>query len=135
MMVRGMAQQGAVCVLVSSGFTFFTEGVARTVGFHHHHGNALGIKDGKLDGHVAEPILDKHSKLKFLEEYLEDLSLHPSESMAIGDGSNDLLMLQAAGLGIGYRPKPILAESLDNLLLYGDLTVALYAQGLVPNLH
>jgi phosphoserine phosphatase len=135
LLVRGMAQQGAVCVLVSSGFTFFTSAVARDTGFMHHHGNTLEIRDGILTGQVTDPVLDKHSKLEFLNHYADELGLDESEIMAIGDGANDLLMLQAAGLGVGYRPKPILAESLDNLLLYGDLSAALYAQGLVPNIH
>ena len=135
LLIRGMAQHGAVCVLVSSGFTFFTAAVARHAGFMHHHGNILEIKDGVLTGNVLEPILDKHSKLESLNFYAEMLDIDASEIMAIGDGANDLLMLEAAGLGIGYRPKPILAEALDNLLLYSDLSAGLYAQGLVPNLH
>ncbi len=135
LLVRGMAQQGAVCVLVSSGFTFFTSAVAQNTGFSHHHGNTLEIKNGVLTGNVLDPVLDKHSKLAFLNHYADELGLDESEIMAIGDGANDLLMLQAAGFGVGYRPKPILAESLDNQLLYCDLSAALYAQGLVPNLH
>lgn len=135
LLVRGMAQHGAVCVLVSSGFTFFTSAVARNAGFSHHHGNILEIRNGLLTGNVADPILDRHGKLELLNYYADELGLDESEIMAIGDGANDLLMLQAAGLGVGYRPKPVLAESLDNLLLYCDLSAALYVQGLAPNLH
>jgi phosphoserine phosphatase len=135
LLVRGMIQHGAVCVLVSSGFTYFTSGVAKTVGFTHHHGNTLEMEDGVLTGTVTEPILDKHGKLDLLRYYADDLGLEADAVMAIGDGSNDLLMLEAAGLGIGFRPKPLLIESLDNLILYGDLSAALYAQGLAPRLH
>jgi phosphoserine phosphatase len=135
LLVGGMREKGAICVLVSGGFTYFTGAVAKLVGFHHHHGNTLGLEDGKLTGTVIEPILDKNAKLSFLMDYMADLVLAPEEVMTIGDGANDILMLEAAGLGIGYRPKPLLVERLDNLILYGDLTAALYAQGLVPNIH
>ncbi|MDB5491005.1 MAG: Phosphoserine phosphatase [Micavibrio sp.] len=135
LLVGGMREKGAICVLVSGGFTYFTGAVAKMVGFHHHHGNTLEIGDGKLLGTVAEPILDKNAKLSFLRQYMAELGLAPEEVMAIGDGANDILMLETAGLGIGYRPKPLLVERLDNLILYGDLTAALYAQGLVPNIH
>ena len=133
LLIGGMREKGAICVLVSGGFTFFTEAVAKAAGFHHHHGNVLHIENGHLTGTVADPVLDRDAKLAFLEHYLVTLDLRADEVMAIGDGSNDLLMLEMAGLGIGYHPKPLLIERLDNLILYGDLTAALYAQGLVPN--
>ncbi len=132
-LIGGMREKGVICVLVSGGFTFFTEAVARTVGFHHHHGNVLNIENGRLAGTVSDPVLDRDAKLAFLEHYLVTLDLRADEVMAIGDGSNDLLMLETAGFGVGYHPKPLLIERLDNLILYGDLTAALYAQGLVPN--
>lgn len=135
LMVGSMREKGATCVLVSGGFTYFTGAIAKMVGFHHHHGNVLGIEDGKLTGTVGEPILDKNAKLSFLMDYMSQLNLVPEEVMTIGDGANDILMLETAGLGIGYHPKPLLVERLDNLILYGDLTAALYAQGLVPNIH
>lgn len=135
MLVGGMRQKGAVCVLVSGGFTYFTGAVAKLVGFTQHHGNILEIENGKLKGTVSEPILDKNAKLTYLLQYMEQLGLDASETMAIGDGANDLLMLETAGLGIGYKPKPLLVEKLDNLIVFGDLTAALYAQGLVPNAH
>lgn len=134
-LVRGMRQHGALCVLASSGFTCFTGDVAARLGFVQHHGNTLEIENDILTGAVVDPILDKNSKLSFLHHYRAELGLEAGDVMAIGDGSNDLLMLEAAGLGIGFHPKPILAERLDNLILHGDLTAALYAQGLVPNRH
>lgn len=127
--VKTMARNGAICVLVSGGFTFFTGAIAEKAGFHHHHGNVLAIENETLTGAVEEPILDKDAKLSFLHEYAKKNNLGPEDALAIGDGANDLPMLETAGLGIGYRPKPVLIDVLDNLILYGDLTAALYAQG------
>jgi len=129
-LIKTMRAHGATCVLVSGGFTFFTGWVAEECGFQHHRANRFEIKDGKLTGKVIDPILDKQAKLACLKEYAGILDIDLSETFAIGDGSNDLPMLEAAGLGIGYRPKPLLREVLDNCILYGDLTAALYAQGL-----
>lgn len=128
-LVKTMRSNHAASILVSSGFTYFTEAIASQCGFTNHHGNILGIKDGILDGNVKEPILDKDSKLAYLEEYKERLGLSYDDIVAIGDGANDLPMLQAAGLGIGFHPKPVLRQSILNCILHCDLTAALYAQG------
>ncbi|MBI1300218.1 MAG: phosphoserine phosphatase SerB [Alphaproteobacteria bacterium] len=130
--IKTMVQNGAKCVLVSGGFTFFTEKVAELCGFHHHHGNVLEIKDGVMTGKVLEPILDKNAKLHHLENYARDLTLDLDlgECLTIGDGANDLPMLKAAGLGIGYHPKSAVQSEIHNCILYGDLTAALYAQGI-----
>lgn len=129
-LVTGMRAAGAPAVLVSGGFTWFTEHVAELCGFDFHHANILGIKDGALTGTVADPVLDKTAKRNILIEYCARLDLELDNAFAIGDGSNDLPMLQAAGLGIGFRPKPVLLDALDNCIIHGDLTAALYAQGL-----
>lgn len=128
-MIASLKAHGVKCVLVSGGFTFFTGAIAEKTGFHHHHGNELHHDGTALMGTVGEPILDKDSKLAFLKSYAADLGLDLPETAAIGDGANDLPMLAAAGLGIGYRPKPILEENLLNVLKYADLTGVLYAQG------
>jgi phosphoserine phosphatase len=128
-LVATMRANGAVCVLVSGGFDFFTRYIAEQGGFNHHHGNKLEIRNGQLTGKVFDPILDKQSKMIFLRVHAQKQGLNPGDTMAIGDGSNDLPMLESAGLGIGYRPKPVLREALDNCILYGDLSAALYAQG------
>ncbi len=128
-LVRVMKAGGANCVLVSGGFTFFTEAIARKVGFDTHHGNKLGIENKVLTGKVLEPILDKHSKLDFLKYYCNEMRILPTQAMSIGDGANDLPMLKAAGLGIGYHAKQTVKDVIDNLIDYGDLTAALYAQG------
>jgi phosphoserine phosphatase len=127
--VSVMKQNGAHCVLVSGGFTFFTSAIARQVGFDNHHGNTLEIDNGALTGKVIPPILDKQAKLEYLRRYTNDMFLKPDQTLTIGDGANDLPMLKAAGLGIGYHPKQAVKDEIDNLILYGDLTAALYAQG------
>lgn len=131
--VATMQKYGATCVLVSGGFTFFTGAIAERAGFDHHHGNVLGIETGTggetLSGEVIPPVLDKFAKVGFLEHYTSALGLREDECLAIGDGANDIPMLERAGLGIGYRPKPAVAAAITNLILHGDLSAALYAQG------
>lgn len=130
--VRTMKANGAYCVLVSGGFTVFTGPMSQRAGFNAHHGNILGIAEGALDGTVKDPILDKNAKVYFLDLYLKENGLEPAQALTIGDGANDLPMLKAAGLGIGYKPKPVVAAEVDNVIRHGDLTAALYAQGLEP---
>jgi phosphoserine phosphatase len=127
--VGTMRENGATCVLVSGGFTFFTQAIAQKLGFTEHHGNILGVNNGKLTGTVEEPILDKESKLAFLKAYTQQLNIDLAETLAIGDGANDLPMLAAAGIGIGYHPKPLLEENLLNCIRHTDLTSMLYIQG------
>ncbi len=128
-LVSTMRQNDALCALVSGGFTYFTSAIASKLGFTAHHGNTLNIKDEKLTGTVGEPILDKNTKLTLLQSYCGELKIDISDSVAIGDGANDLPMLEAAGLGIGYHPKPLLEESLLNCIIHTNLTSALYVQG------
>ena len=128
-LVASMRQDGAFCALVSGGFTYFTSAVASKLGFTVNHGNILNINNDELSGTVGEPILDKDSKLEFLHQYCTELDINISDSVAIGDGANDLPMLEAAGLGIGYHPKPILEKTLLNCIRFTDLTSVLYIQG------
>lgn len=128
-LVATMKKNGATCVLVSGGFNFFTRAIAKQAGFDINHGNELDVERNELTGKVKEPILDKQAKVDFMKQYTHHLSLKEHQTMAIGDGANDIPMLRIAGLGIGYRPKPMVAEQIQNLVLYGDLTAALYAQG------
>lgn len=128
-LVKTLREGGAHCVLVSGGFTFFTGAVARELGFINHHGNELDIADDVLTGHVKKPILDKDSKVQFLRQYADLYNLSLEHCMAIGDGANDIPMLKAAGLGIGYKPKEAVAKEIENLIIYGDLSAALYVQG------
>ena len=128
-LVRVMAASGATCVLVSGGFTFFTKVIADRAGFHFHHGNHLELVDDILTGLVTGPILGKDAKKSYLLEYADKKGIDVREVFAIGDGANDLPMLETAGLGVGYYPKPLLLEKLDNCILYSDLTAPLYIQG------
>ena len=128
-LIGTMRKDGATCVLVSGGFTFFTGAIAAKAGFHNHHGNILHDDGKALLGTVGDDILDKDSKLSYLKSYTQELGLDLNQTVAIGDGANDLPMLAAAGLGIGYRPKPVLAENLLNILQFADLKGVLYAQG------
>ncbi len=121
--LKNCKQAGMTCVLVSGGFTFFTGAIAKRLGFDHHHGNTLIIENGTLTGTVGDPILGKEAKLAYLKSYTQDLGLDLADAVAIGDGANDLPMLQAAGLGIGYRPKPVLAAHLLNILRFADLSL------------
>jgi len=124
-----MRAHGASCVLVSGGFTDITGPVARVAGFSAHHGNVLEVENGKLTGRVIEPILGKEAKLDYLRSYRDQLRLRSEDVLAIGDGANDLPMLEEAGLGIGFRPKPLLRQRLLNCLFYCNLRAVLYAQG------
>lgn len=128
-LVKTMAANDATCILVTGGFTFFSEPIAKEVGFHHHHANAFDIQNGELSGELAGDILDPHAKLHFLNDYAAGLNIKPSDAMAIGDGANDLPMLLEAGFGVGYHPKPVLQEALINQIRVTDFTAALYAQG------
>ncbi len=128
-LVATMAAEGARCVLVSGGFDFFTARVAQVVGFHAHWGNRL-IDDGEaLTGRVAEPILGRDAKLNTLRAEAAGFGAPMVETLAIGDGANDLDMILAAGLGVAYRAKPVLAGQADAKLDHTDLTSLLYFQG------
>jgi phosphoserine phosphatase len=131
-LVDSMRAAGARCILVSGGFTFFTQAIAARAGFHAHHGNVLEIQGGRLTGRVVDPILDKDAKLAFLHQYTKELGIGPEGVLALGDGANDIPMLRAAGLGIGFRPKPAVAAAVDNIIVHSGLDAALYAQGLTP---
>ena len=128
-LVRTMAANGARCVLVSGGFTFFTGRVAQAALFHAHRGNTLGEADGVLTGTVADPILGREAKLEALKQEAAARQLPMSATLAIGDGANDLAMIEAAGLGVAYRAKPIVAAQADARVDHTDLTTLLYFQG------
>lgn len=128
-LVSTMRRHGAKCVLASGGFTCFTEPIAAKLCFHANHGNTLEIREGRLTGKVYDPILDHQAKLSLLQHYQAAYGLNSTETLAIGDGANDLAMIQSAGLGVGFHPKPFLKERVTNNILYGDLTALLYAQG------
>ena len=123
-----MRTNGARCVLVSGGFTFFTGAVAVKAGFDAHFGNSFLVEDDRVAG-VAEPILGKEAKLETLRSEARGLGIGESEAMAVGDGANDLAMLKAAGLGVAFHAKPIVAREAAARINHGDLTSLLFLQG------
>jgi phosphoserine phosphatase len=128
-LVQTMRAHGATTCLVSGGFTLFTRAVAALLGFEENRANELLVADGQLTGEVAEPILGRAAKLATLLELRESLDLDAIDTLAIGDGANDLSMLQEAGLGVAYHAKPAVAAAAHGRIDFGDLTALLYAQG------
>jgi phosphoserine phosphatase len=128
-LVATMKAHGARCVLVSGGFRFFTSRVAKAAGFDADRANTLN-DDGKvLAGTVGEPILGREAKLVALREEVAALGGTPADALAMGDGANDLDMIRAAGLGIAYKAKPIVATETRARIEHTDLTAALWFQG------
>jgi len=128
-LVMTMRSHGAYTALVSGGFTVFTGPIGATIGFDEHRSNILLADGGILRGEVAEPILGKQAKLDALIELRARRGLAPEQTLAVGDGANDLAMLGEAGLGIAFRAKPAVAAAADARLDHADLTALLYAQG------
>lgn len=128
-LVRTLGAQGVHTALVSGGFTVFTERVREICGFHEARANRLLVADGRLTGEVARPILGPSAKLEALREIAAGRGLPLAAACAVGDGANDAEMLAAAGLGVGYRPKPPARAAARVSLDHGDLTALLYLQG------
>jgi phosphoserine phosphatase len=128
-LVATMKANGAYCALVSGGFKFFTARVRETVGFDEDQANDLEIKDGRLSGLAVEPILDKDAKVAALLRVAGANRIPLRDSIAVGDGANDLPMLQAAGLGVAFHAKPAVATQARARVERSDLTALLYAQG------
>ena len=124
-----MRANGAHSCLVSGGFTLFTSRVAAMIGFDEHRGNTLIVENGKLAGRVTEPVLGRDAKLATLIELRQRLGLAPQETLAAGDGANDIPMLQAADFGVAYHAKPAVAAAAHARIDHGDLTALLYCQG------
>jgi phosphoserine phosphatase len=128
-LVMTMRRQGGYTALVSGGFTVFTGPISTTIGFDEHRSNTLLAQDGVLIGEVADPILGKQAKLDALVELRARHALSPAQTLAVGDGANDLAMLGEAGLGVAFRAKPAVAAAAHARLDHADLTALLYAQG------
>src|SRR5258708_299155 len=128
-LVATMRAHGAYTCLISGGFTLFTSAVAAMLGFHEHRANELVVHEGKLTGEVKEPILGRAAKLATLIELLESFDLDDIDTLAVGDGANDLDMIQAAGLGVAYHAKPALPAAPAARIDYRDLSALLYAHG------
>lgn len=128
-LVRTMRAHGARTCLVSGGFTLFTGPIAAMIGFHEHRSNVLGVTEGRLTGTVEDPIVGKAEKRATLIERRGTLGLGPADTLAVGDGANDLDMLAEAGLGVAFRAKPAVAAAAQVRVEHGDLTALLYLQG------
>ncbi len=124
-----MRANGAYAALVSGGFTAFTAQIAETLGFDENRANTLLIENGKLTGHVADPILGKQAKLDALLDITARLGITPEDAIAVGDGANDLAMLTRAGAGVALHAKPAVAAQCSLRVNHGDLTALLYLQG------
>ena len=129
-LVRTMRARGAYTVLVSGGFTRFAEPVGRMLGFDRVIANRLEIAGGRLTGTVTKPIVDADTKRTTLLSERQRLGLAEAETLAVGDGANDLSMIRLAGLGGAYHAKPVVAAAAAARIDHGDLTALLYAQGL-----
>ena len=128
-LVATMRAHGAYTCLISGGFTLFTNAVAAMIGFQENRANELMVEDGKLTGEVGEPILGRATKLATLIELRESFDLDDIDTLAVGDGANDLGMIEHAGLGVAYHAKPAVAAAAAARIDHGDLTALLYAQG------
>ena len=129
-LVATMKKHGALTVLVSGGFVDFVRPIARDLGFQRLRANYLGVKDGKLTGTTVGKIVDAQAKRRLAEQILAGLGAAPESLVAIGDGANDVPLITLAGLGVGYHPKPALAEVADGIIRHHDLTALLWMQGI-----
>ncbi len=128
-LVATMATHGALTALVSGGFSFFTGRVAASCGFAVHRANVLLDDGARLTGAVAEPILDREAKLTALRDFAAQRGVRLAACLAVGDGANDLAMLRAAGLGVAFRARPVVAAQVVNRVDHADLRALLFAQG------
>lgn len=128
-LVATMKKHGARTCLVSGGFTYFTERVAKDAGFDDQQANVL-LNDGqRLTGGVKEPILGREAKLTALKKEIAALNISAADAMTVGDGANDLSMIEHAGTGVAWHAKPVLAEAASARIDHNDLTALLFLQG------
>ena len=128
-LIATMKARGHYTALVSGGFTVFTGPISSRLGFHENRANILLEKEGMLTGEVAEPILGKQAKVDALLDISARLGIDTHEAIAVGDGANDLGMLELAGSGVALHAKPSVAAQAKIRIDHGDLTALLYLQG------
>ncbi len=128
-LVTTMRASGGEAVLVSGGFTAFTSKVAKAAGFGAHYANELLTRGGRISGTVREPALGREAKKKILIRLLAERDISADAAVAVGDGANDVQMLQAAGLGVAFRAKPAVNQQIPVQIRHADLTSLLYLQG------
>ncbi|MEM8919443.1 MAG: phosphoserine phosphatase SerB [Pseudomonadota bacterium] len=129
-LVRTMASRDAKTILISGGFTRFAEPVAKQIGFERTEANILEENDGYLTGGLTGPIVDAARKAALLESAAQEHGLSLDQCLAVGDGANDIPMIEKAGLGVAFHAKPKAAEAADAAIRHNDLTALLYAQGI-----
>ena len=128
-LVATLRHHGVRTVLCSGGFTVYTGRIAEQLGFDTHSANRLEIREGKLTGAVLDPILDRDAKVATLRRHCAELGIGPEDVVAVGDGANDLPMLELAGLGVAFHAKPAVLAAAQNSICHGDLSALLYYQG------
>jgi len=128
-LVHTMKAYGAYTALISGGFTFFADYIAKRIGFDEATANVLEFADDKLTGTVTKPIVDKTTKLARLNALAAEHGLSQADTLAVGDGANDLDMIRASGLGVALHAKSVVAEQAHVRIDHGDLTALLYLQG------
>jgi phosphoserine phosphatase len=128
-LIRTLKRLGYKCGIVSGGFTAVIEPLAASLGIDYVAANTLEVADGKLTGRVLEPIIDREGKTEALRRFARTAGVPLSQTVAVGDGANDLGMIQNAGLGVAYHAKPAVAAAAAARIDFGDLTALLYAQG------
>ncbi|MBX3521050.1 MAG: phosphoserine phosphatase SerB [Xanthobacteraceae bacterium] len=128
-LISALKANSVYTCLVSGGFTLFTNVIAEKLGFDENRANELLLEDGKLTGKVKEPILGRAAKLATLQELTSRLGIRPEETIAIGDGANDLDMITAAGLGVAIHAKPAVAATAQARIDHADLSAIIYCGG------
>jgi len=128
-LVRTMKREGAYCLLVSGGFSAFADRVAKALGFDKAVSNSLPAEGGRLTGRVPAPVVGAEAKRNALLDAAAEQSVDLADTLAVGDGANDIPMIAAAGLGVAYRAKPVVAAAAAARIEHNDLTALLYAQG------
>ncbi len=129
-LVQAMNGRGAYTALVSGGFTYFTEKVGADAGFAHTRANVLKMADGVLSGTVRHPILGREAKLEAMDELCAKRGISRADVIAVGDGANDLAMIEGAGIGVAYKARPALQAAADVVLDHSDLSAILAIQGI-----
>ena len=128
-LVQTMRNNGAYCALVSGGFTYYTTQIRDRIGFDMDQANILKVANGIITGVVTAPILGRDAKRETLLRLCRERSLDSTDTIAVGDGANDIAMLEVAGAGVAFHAKPLVAKQASILVNHGDLTALLYLQG------
>ena len=128
-LIKNLKAYGFKTAILSGGFTYFGKFLQDKFGIDYVHANTLERADGKLTGNVIDPIINGEMKAKLLKEIAKQEGISPAQTIAVGDGANDLPMLSAAGLGIAFRAKPLVRESAKQSLTTHGLDSILYLLG------